>query len=101
MIKVTYTADGSVIGDDHLEDWAKKIVIKHNNLGNLDLRVGCGIMIQMLRVLIVRGTINYKDIVFYTTDGIYVGPDSNGRLEWPKGFADKNDYLLDELLNLL
>lgn len=101
MIKVTYTADGSVIGDDYLEDWAKKIVIKYNNLGNLDLRVGCGIMIQMLRVLIVRGIINYKDIAFYTTDGIHVGPDSYGRLDWPKGFADKNDYLLDELLNLL
>ena len=102
MINVTYTQNGEAVVDGLLETWANAVIGRSHTRPDIDINisVGCGSMIDMLRVLIKRDTISVNEINFYTTEGIRVGPDSEGCLEWHIGFADKQDKLLDELLGI-
>jgi|AntAceMinimDraft_8_1070364.scaffolds.fasta_scaffold179837_1 hypothetical protein len=102
MINVTYTQNGEAVVDDMLETWAKGVVADHAMCQgtDIDISIGCGSMVDMLRVFLKRGTISANEINFYTSDGIRVGPDEACIFDWPVGFADKQDKLLDELLGI-
>lgn len=55
-------------------------------------------IVNWVRIAILRGLISYKDVEFLFEDKIMY-PDKYGHIDWwPKGFCDYNDNILSELL---
>lgn len=96
---------GETIRDGELEDWAKKIVAWYNDgtSKTLNLCVANEICIEMTRLQVKKKLINHKDLFFTysNTHGVdyEIKIDKNGHLnQWPKGFCDYNDNILEGLL---
>ncbi len=100
MINVVYSKNGNVVSDANLEAWAKQTIKDHKKFGTIDVTVGTSIMVDMLRALIVRKKVHYSEINFFNSKkGIPITTNEFGRLSsWPKGFCDKEEALLFELL---
>lgn len=98
MLKVTYAENGEVVSDFQLETWAADLVSRNFSNESIEIEVGAEMMVTMLRVLCKRGTLQNNEIEFYTSEGVWVGPNNRGDIEWVKGFCDNNDNFLDELL---
>ena len=102
MLKIIYAEDGETVSDFQLESWAANLVSKNAESvidEDIEVRVSAEMMITMLRVLLKRGTIKNDEISFYTSEGEWVGPNNRGNIDWVKGFCDKSDYFLDELID--
>ncbi len=55
-------------------------------------------VIDYVRLAILRGLINYKDVEFLYKNFV-IFPDKYGHLDnWPDGFCDYKDKLLEEFL---
>lgn len=101
MLTIKYDpTSGKVISDGLIKDWADKVVEDYKEAINMNITVGSGVMVDAIRVLIMKGKLNYKEIVFRFR-GLDLGVDKNGRLSiWPKGFCDVYDNILEELVGI-
>ena len=107
MLKVIYSADGDLVSDMAAEAWAKTLIDKYkNSLSEHVVKVGTETMVDAIRVMVVRGSLNHDEVQFFNwntenyeekLDVITVN--KYGRLNHsPKGFCDVNIDLLGELL---
>lgn len=101
MLTITYDpTNGKVVSDGLIKDWADKVVEDYKKLIDMNITVGSGVMIDATRVLIMKGKLNYKEMV-YRFRGLDLGVDKNGRLPvWPEGFCSVYDDILEELLQI-
>lgn len=99
MLTITYDpTNGKVVSDGLIKDWADKIVEDYKELIDMNITVGSGVMIDATRVLIMKGKLNYKEMV-YRFKGHNLKVDKNGELSaWPKGFCDVHNNILAELI---
>ena len=100
MLTVEYHRDGETVADHWAESfvWAK--VKEHNDYGDMSVVIANGLVIDTFRALINEGKINHEQIRFLF-NGKYLHPDKNGRISnWPVGFCDCIDDVLDRLLGL-
>jgi hypothetical protein len=99
-ITVTYSAENAIcIPDLKVDEWVDKLVETYENqTEDYSVVVGTEIMIYGIRVAIMEGRINHKDIVFSFEDEELV-VDKDGRLpKWPVGFADRTEVYACKLL---
>lgn len=112
-VRVEYTKTGAMVADEWLELWGAAVVKQYNTIKehesswDLVLPVALESMVNMIRVLVVRGDLKAEDVLFFNhsghSDSVYNEPiliNSFGNLdEWPAGFCDKPVLLLEELLD--
>ncbi|AND75076.1 hypothetical protein pf16_153 [Pseudomonas phage pf16] len=96
MLTVVYDPiNGTAVTDGNAEAFAANVL----KSGLEQVTVGNTIMIDMFRVLVVRGTIKHTDLKFKYGD-VVLSVHENGRLPvWPQGFCDTPEGLLLELLD--
>ena len=101
MLKIVYARYGKPYSDFCSLRLAKKIVNNYlNDYKEKIINVSTSNIIVALRILVKRGMINYKEIIFEFEDEL-ITIDSNGKLShYPKGFIDWYDCFLDELLDI-
>lgn len=96
MLTVVYDPiNGTAVTDGNAEAFAANVL----KAGLEQVTVGNAIMIDMFRVLVVRGAIKHTDLKFKYGD-VVLDVQENGRLNvWPQGFCDTPEDLLLELLD--
>lgn len=95
---------GEIVPDGHVRDWAESIAESYAMCKEpkdlLHTTVSSVLMVDAIRLLIMKGEINHKEVVF-RFEGHDLEVDKNGMLRvWPKGFCDIYDNILEELLGL-
>jgi len=104
MLKIHYTKSGEAISDYQCE---KFILYYYNNINegyykdNISIYTSTELVIHTARALIKEGKIDNEKVEFYLNDELIGKADKNGRLNnWPKGFCDYYDNILDRLLDI-
>jgi len=103
MLKIVYARYGKPYSDFCSLRLAKKIVNNYlNDYKEKIINVSTSNIIVALRILVKRGMINYKEIIFeLELEDELITIDSNGKLShYPKVFIDWYDCFLDELLDI-
>jgi hypothetical protein len=102
MIIVDYDSkDGYCLPDGKAEKWVAKIVEGELSsfIGDTYIQVCSSLLIDCFRVAICEGRLDPKEIRF-TFKGVTISHDNDGRMhDWPKGFADVGDHILERLLD--
>jgi len=100
MIEIVYTDNGKVVPDEQLEKWSEQVIKEHKNFGYLNIEVGSSIMVDMIRVLIVREKLKPEEVTFFNRNKEEpIKINSAGRLsDWPSNFCSKGNELLYELI---
>jgi len=99
MLKIEYDPrNGKVVPDAFVKSWADDVVKAYEEVLSMHVTVGSSLMIDATRVLIMKGKIDCKEIVYqFENLDLEVGKD--GRLPiWPEGFCDVYDNILEELI---
>lgn len=93
---------GSTFPDSRLESivcaW-----IAQSKIADLYVPVGSENLIQTVRLMIFRGAISHEEVVFHFIDengnSFIITPNKEGLLDqFPKGFCDRNEAILIEML---
>ena len=88
MITIEYCADGVAVNEFLVKEWALSVL---HGLPEQYVKVSTSFPITYTRLLVARGAISHKDIVF-VYDGIIIKMNEYAAiLDWPKGFIMK-DY---------
>ena len=103
MITITYDVmNGKPVADGK----AFILALMLAKLGSTDIEeaTSSSLLVDELRLLIKTGKIDYRAIVFKYTDiddnEHIIRSDADGRLnKWPKGFCDRRDEILEELIS--
>lgn len=101
-LEIYYSEEGECLPDMKVMDWAKKLVEDFNSTDCHDqvykVCVSGALMVDALRLLIAKGTLDHERVVFKYEDKL-IKPNRYGYLEsWPKGFCDHSCDILEELL---
>jgi hypothetical protein len=101
MIIIDYhSEDGYCLPDGKAEKWVTKIIKGELSsfIGDTYIQVCSSLLIDCFRVAIHEGRLDPKEIQF-TFNGDVLFHDDRGRiLDWPKGFGDVGDHILERLL---
>lgn len=100
MLEIIYTSEGSVLPDQKVEIWAESVTKRYKARGGTKLHVSAALMVDAIRIQVIRGNIAPEDVQFFNGDDpAPIGINKHGRLEhWPAGFCDVQDNMLNELL---
>lgn len=101
MILVTYDPQSKkyLFPDSEIMKEASSF-IDMNNSSTLTITTGSELFIMAIRVLIKENKIDHKDVVFIYK-GNFIYPNKDARLEeWPKGFCDHWDNMINVLVNV-
>jgi len=104
MINIWYDPkNGLALRDAEVSQYVTDVIKSHDpHYGTSTICISSELIVQEFRTRIKLGEISHDHIKFsFLTDGheIEIRPDKNGRLEqWPDGFCDYNDKLLDKLI---
>lgn len=104
MVTVIYEPNGDNKLNDHLAAQFGEFVAYAMNLGVLDLTIliSNGLAIHSIRAAVKQGKIPHRSLQFKykSEDGMKIlSPDHNGKLsEWPDGFADQYEKVMEKLL---
>ena len=101
MLIITYDSiNGKVVSDGFIKSWADDVVEAYKKVISMNITVGSSVMIDATRILIMKGKLDYKEVI-YRFKGLDLKVDKNGRLPvWPEGFCDIYDNILEELLGI-
>jgi hypothetical protein len=101
---------GQTVPDGSAEEWVQKNIIWPTTLSNqetdgtVNVTVGSFLLIDFVRLAMHRKKLwEPVQFAFKNKNGMYhfLTPNSDGRLEdWPEGFCDTYDKVLDELLDI-
>lgn len=92
-----YYASGLSVSDFVLEEFYQYVLAKLQQ-DNVTLTCSNETLFLRVRVGIVKGEIAHENVRFRWR-GLEFAPDENGRIDnWPDGFLDMTDRLLEELL---
>lgn len=99
MLIITYDSEnGRVVQDAKVESYCTSLIecTEQTDVEN-EVIVGSSIIIDQFRVLVKEGKIKYKNIIFRFND-VDIRINVHGDLEnYPRGFCDYNDLLLNKL----
>ena len=96
---ILYVARGLAIADGEVMNWAENLAKEFNRRTTSFLRaVSCETMVNAIRLLIARGVLDHKEVVF-TNGEETIRSNRYGRLDsWPKGFCSQTCDMMEELL---
>jgi len=102
MLKIHYTKSGDAILDYECE---KHVLVQYNyaisRSYDINIYTGTELVIHTTRALIKEGKIDNEKVEFYFEDKLIGKADKNGRLNnWPDGFCDCYDKIVDRLLEI-
>lgn len=101
MITVHYNSNGGFsFPDGKCESWVNKQI--ENDLlsaGDTYVSVGTSLLIDCFRVAICEGKLDPKNIQFMFRGDVLVHDDDGRINDWPHGFADVGDRILERLLD--
>ena len=100
-ITVEYDPDnGHVFRDNEAEAWVNEIIetARTEDRDDWVVTVGSALLIDYFRLQLAREVLTVDEILF-TYNGLPLVHTQTGRFHhWPKGFCDKTDKILTELL---
>ena len=99
-IRIIYdNAVGLILPDAEVALWVNDLVRKYEtSKEDYSVTVANEIIVMAVRLAVCQGRINHEDIVFVFMEQ-EVPMDKNARIEnWPNGFCDTYDRILDGLL---
>lgn len=98
MITIDYSNTGIPYSDFAI-DWFVGKVIEHKNEDRL-FEISTGLCVDAIRLAVKQGKLDYREIQFSYNNNIIL-VDKNGSLDnWPSGFHDKFDSILNGILDL-
>lgn len=94
---------GKAFTDDYMYGEYKRLVeLIKEDAGDITLSYANELMIHHTRMLVIRGVIAPENVKYIFSDGWNkkeIGINEYGRLDdWPKGFCDNTDTIIEELL---
>lgn len=103
MLIIEYdSVNGEVVSDGKVREWADRLVKVYKDrksARNLTVIVGSVLMVDMTRLLVMKGKLNHEEIVYRFRD-LDQSPDKYGTLRtWPKGFCDLHNDILTDLIS--
>lgn len=102
MLTIEYHEKGSSVSDFHAEQYVLEIIELYDECDRDDLTktVSNGLVVDVFRALIKEGKLDHQQIRFLFNGG-YLYPNENGSIsEWPIGFCDQFDNVMDRILGL-
>jgi hypothetical protein len=107
MITIEYTKYGTPVSDFETDKWMKMIVHcqncdcdKLNKIPDFNFCVSTSILFSVIRLAIVKGELDYKQIKFKFEDKIISINEYGAITDWPNGFADLDISLSQDILQL-
>jgi len=98
-IIIEYCEEGEYLPDHEVQGWYDDLTqnIK-NGVVNGHIRLSSELMVEMTRLLVVRGILKRDEIIYrYKGEDLLIS--KNGRIhKWPKGFCDNRDNIMEEIL---
>jgi len=99
MLKINYCKRGHAYPDYICEEYVRNAYETMNN--NDTIETSTLLIIDAVRVLIYEKVIDHNLVEFYLEDEYIGKPDKYGRIDnWPKGFCDYHEDMLDRMLDL-
>lgn len=96
--------NGEIVPDGKVREWADDLVKEHEEwkeedyVDDMVVVIGSVVMLDMTRALIVKKRLDHKEVTYSYYD-LKQTPDKFGSLrQWPKGFCDTYDNILEELI---
>lgn len=68
MIRIIYTENGIAVSDALIEQMARSIIQDHLQHGDITVEIGQELLIDQLRIFVIRGVIDCKDLEFYVDE---------------------------------
>jgi hypothetical protein len=96
MITIVYGMDGRAVSDFDISDWIWDVI--HHCKEDYSLVVSNALPIHMVRLEIVKGNIDPKDITFKYFDQVFQANKYGAIPDWPKGFADREIAVCEDIL---
>jgi len=88
---------GKVVPDGEVRKWADNVIEMHERNKGLHTTAGSVIMIDAIRVLVMKGKLAGEKIIF-RFEGKDLEVERGYLKHWPKGFCDTYDEILEDLL---
>jgi len=101
MLKIIYSQDGEHMADHAVKGWVSNLVNNYVEDSDSVVSVSNELAIETMRIEIKHGNIDSKEVLFFNgqDDEFGIRVDKDGNLEeWPKGFCDFKDSILETLL---
>ena len=101
MLKIIYSQDGEHMADRTVKSWVSNLVNNYVEGVDLTIIVSNELIVETIRVEVKHGNIDCKEVLFFNgeDDEFGIKIDRGGYLdEWPEGFCDFRDNILETLL---
>ena len=100
MITIEYCAEGEPVSDFNYTEWLHKIKnsIVYGSLYDITFKVSTSLPINVIRLAIVKGELNYKDITFKYKDKEFQTNQYGVIEKWPNGFCEVNRSIATDLI---
>ena len=100
-IIIEYCEGGIYSSDQGSWEWLYELQndILRNGVKDQHIKVSSELMVELTRLLVVRRIIKPDEIIYKYKDKFIKIVKDGGLLTWPKGFCDKRDLILEELID--
>jgi len=100
-IVIEYCEDGIYFSDQGSWEWLYGLQnnILRNGVKNQHIKVSSELMVELTRLLVIRKIIKSDQIIYKYKDEFISIKKDGGLVNWPKGFCDNKDLILEELID--
>jgi hypothetical protein len=98
MVTVEYAEHGNPVSDFNAADWLYEVKRTIKEGREHHFVVSTGIPIHLLKLAIATDTIKPTDVTFSYCGEVFQANEYGAFLRWPKGFADRQGAICEDIL---